>query len=127
MAEPTPRPWALDTLDGTTIYSAKLMTGVAAFSRDPHCEHRPYPGGPGGHHFSPPESLAEQQANARLVLAAVQRYDELLLVLKDYLQLCPAFRSKPIGAPGSDARARQDDHIALEIRAQTIIARLKGT
>jgi len=123
MVEPTPRPWALDSLDGTTLYSASGHTGVAAFAPDPLCREH-YQGGPGGHYFAPPKTLAERQANARLVLEAVQRYDELLLVVKDYLQIFPAFRAMPEGAPGSSVRALQDEHIALEDRALAIIQRL---
>lgn len=125
--EPTRRPWVLDSLDGTTLYSAAGHTGVAAFGPDPLCREHYKGGSPGGNYFAPPETLAERQANARLVLAAVQRYDELLLVVKDYLQICPAFRTKPIGAPGSDARAAQDEHIALEDRANSLIGKVKGT
>jgi hypothetical protein len=120
---PTARPWVLDSV-GTTLYAADRHTGVAAFGPDPLCREH-YQGGPNGHYFAPAESVAERQANARLVLEAVTRYDELLLVLKDYLQLCPAFRMKPIGSPGSAARAQQDDHIALEDRARAITNRLK--
>ena len=38
--------------------------------------------------------------------------------LREYMAFYPAFRAKPIGAPTSEARERQDSEIALENRAK---------
>ena len=66
--------------------------------------------------------LPARQANANLIAAA----PELLAVLKEYLAYLPAFRSKPVGAPGSAARGEQDALIALEDRAKGIVAKAEG-
>ncbi len=50
---------------------------------------------------------------------------ELAEVLEHYVQMFPAFRSKPIGAEGSNARAIQDAHIAAEDKADSILAKLR--
>lgn len=38
----------------------------------------------------------------------------LITAARTYARTNPAFRSKPMGAPGSDARLRQQDQIAAE-------------
>ncbi len=48
---------------------------------------------------------------------------QMVFVLKVYMATFPAFRLKPIGAPNSDARKAQDEHIALEDRTRSIITR----
>ena len=52
-----------------------------------------------------------------------QTIAELVSVLRAVLAEYPAFRSKPIGAPGSYSRAQQDSHIALEDRIKRAIER----
>ncbi len=52
--------------------------------------------------------------------------DDLKQALKNLVALHPAFRSKPIGAPGSQARFEQDAAIAAEDAAMTVIARVEG-
>lgn len=47
--------------------------------------------------------------------------DELLACLDTYVGLYPAFRSKPVGAPGSLARQGQNFAIQLEDRAYAAI------
>lgn len=50
---------------------------------------------------------------------------ELVEALDGYLDICPAFRSKPMGAPGSNARHNQTMHIGLEDRVKTLLSRVK--
>lgn len=50
--------------------------------------------------------------------------EKLLAVLKRLLAAAPAFRSKNIGSPNSQARASQVEHIAAEDAARKIIAEL---
>lgn len=45
----------------------------------------------------------------------------LATLLRLYVQAYPAFRSKPIGAPGSAARATQEMQIALEDAAKALL------
>ena len=40
-----------------------------------------------------------------------------------YMQIHPAFRSRPIGAPYSNARMNQENEIALEDSAKAVIKR----
>ena len=48
--------------------------------------------------------------NARLIIAA----PDLLAVLRSYMEMFPAFRAKPVGAPESEMRAREDKLIVME-------------
>lgn len=48
---------------------------------------------------------------------------EMSAVLRDVMAEYPAFRSKPMGAPGSFVRDRQDRQIALEDRIKKAIKR----
>lgn len=41
-------------------------------------------------------------------------YVSLALLLRQYLNAYPAFRSKPVGSPGSSARAQQEEATRLE-------------
>lgn len=59
-------------------------------------------------------------------LALALAAPELLAVLEEYLATVPAFRSKPVGAVGSAARAHQQFLIALEDRAKAAVALAKG-
>ena len=82
MIGPTPGPWRVDLLDGTTVYSDHLHTGVAACAPDPMCREH-YVGGPvGGNYFAPPDSLGERQANARLISRALMMRDLLFAIEK---------------------------------------------
>lgn len=58
-------------------------------------------------------------SNAHLIAVA----PELLEALEQYVEANPAFRLKPVGAPGSSARKAQDIHIALEDAALAAIAK----
>lgn len=51
---------------------------------------------------------------------------ELLAALKNVVAGRPAFRSKPIGAPGSVARIEQDHEIRLEDEALAAISKATG-
>jgi len=62
----------------------------------------------------------------REVLSAVESKGELRELLREYVHFSPAFYSKPMGAPGSEIRAGQEYHIALEERARAAIARATG-
>lgn len=50
----------------------------------------------------------------------------LRLIVRHYLDIAPAFRSKPVGAPNSAARVEQNEHIALEDDARAALALAKG-
>ncbi len=60
-------------------------------------------------------------AASRLVKA-----DELRRACEVLLACAPAFRSRPLGAAGSVARAEQDAHIAAEDAARAAIARFEA-
>ena len=45
----------------------------------------------------------------------------LRVALERLLAAAPAFTSKPIGAPGSEAREKQDEHIAAEKHALMVL------
>ena len=47
--------------------------------------------------------------------------EQLAEILKEYLKLYPAFRVKPIGAPGSKARQEQEYQIELEDRVKELL------
>lgn len=49
--------------------------------------------------------------------------DQVAAALREYLQAFPAFRAKPIGAPFSDERERQEEAIAREDRARAALQR----
>lgn len=51
---------------------------------------------------------------------------ELAQMLKRYIAAHPAFRMKPIGAPGSIARIEQEHLMALEDSAQALIVKAGG-
>ena len=48
---------------------------------------------------------------------------EVLEVLQRYVFAYPAFRIKPVGAPGSEKRIEQENLMALEDAAQELIRR----
>lgn len=54
-------------------------------------------------------------------IARIQ-FEVLRGLLLEYVKFSPAFRSKPLGAPGSLARQGADYHIDLENRAIAAIA-----
>jgi hypothetical protein len=51
---------------------------------------------------------------------------DLVEALERYLDVRPAFRLKPIGAPGSAARQEQSDSIAAEDFARAVLAKAQG-
>jgi len=69
------------------------------------------------------QDMNDREEYARLFAAA----PELLAALKQYVATYPAFKSRPIGAPGSPARIEQDVLIAMEMAARTAIAKAEGT
>lgn len=58
------------------------------------------------------------KADARLELA--------LLLLEGYVKMFPAFRSKPIGAPFSPERLKQDAHIELQDKARAFLVEVRS-
>ncbi len=48
-------------------------------------------------------------------------YDAIASVLESYINTYPAFRTKPVGAPGSQARDEQELKIALEDAARAVL------
>lgn len=51
---------------------------------------------------------------------------DLLAALRMYLEVLPAFRGKPVGAPGSAARTTHDLHAVAEQMALDAIAKAEG-
>lgn len=49
------------------------------------------------------------------------RIAELTAIVRDYVRLYPPFVSKPIGAPGSQARQDQNEKIDLDRRAKAAL------
>jgi len=61
-------------------------------------------------------------------LAALRsRVAELEGALRGLLAASPAFRGMPIGAPGSHARAKQEEHERAEDAARAVLAKSKET
>ena len=60
---------------------------------------------------------------ASLMRAVVSERTDLIAALRDMLAEYPVYRGKPIGAPGSNARAEHDRRIAIEDRARATLAR----
>lgn len=73
---------------------------------------------------------ALKEENKRLqeeVEAGRRALPDLIQCLRDYAGTYPAFRSKPVGAPGSPARMEQDFQIDLEARSKAAIDAAMGT
>lgn len=68
------------------------------------------------------DTAETRDANARLIAAA----PDLLQVLERYVAAYPAFRIKPVGAPGSEKRIEQENLMALEDAARAAIAKARG-
>lgn len=56
----------------------------------------------------------------------MSQYDALIKALQAYIDHRPAFRVRPIGAPGSPARVAQQIEIEIEDQALAAIARATG-
>ena len=67
----------------------------------------------------------DKAAMRQLWLCSAHNLDETLELLSTYVMTYPAFRNKPVGAPGSEARRKQDFEIALEDRAIALVAKLR--
>lgn len=61
------------------------------------------------------------------ICTAVNAKDDLVMALRRLLAANPAFRSKPMGAPNSDARHKQDKHMAAEDAARAALGRAGDT
>lgn len=69
---------------------------------------------------------AECEVGGRLLCKLHRDTDHvsgMLAILRRYMAAYPAFRIKPVGAPGSEKRVEQENLIALEDDALDIIAR----
>lgn len=51
---------------------------------------------------------------------------QMLAIIKRYMRTYPAFRARPVGAPGSQKRIEQEDQIDLEDDARAAIAKAEG-
>ena len=71
---------------------------------------------------SPPEA-AEIVASMEQALVT---HEGVVAALEGLLEAAPAFRSKPVGAFGSSARAQQDAHIVAEDVARAALAKAKA-
>lgn len=69
-----------------------------------------------------PRALVTRKDEAGLFAAAA----DLRHVLERYMAAYPAFRMKPVGAPGSEKRAEQENLMALEDAARAAIAKTRG-
>lgn len=67
------------------------------------------------------------EAVGRLIVKAVNERDELIAALRGMVIANPAFRHNRIGAPGSGARANQDNKITAEDRALAALARAESS
>jgi hypothetical protein len=65
---------------------------------------------------------AEADANARLIRAAPELYE----ALDDMVAVFKPFSSKPIGAPGSQARIEQEMQICAHANALAVLAKARG-
>lgn len=109
MANHTPGPWTTRLYDSQIVVYGPKKIQVLATSW--HSSIRAsYP------------LKAESIANATLAAAA----PDLLAVLQRYVAAYPAFRMKPIGAPGSEKRVEQENLMALEDAARAAFAKARG-
>lgn len=75
------------------------------------------------------EALFEHMRRIRAITEVIEAHSkdapDLLEVLSRYVSAYPAFRMKPVGAPGSDKRIEQQNLMALEDTAQAAIVAAK--
>lgn len=77
----------------------------------------------------PPDAdglLMPSEADARKLANAMNAHNDLLAALRMYLEVLPASRGKPVGAPGSAARSTHDLHAVAEQMALDAIAKAEG-
>lgn len=67
-------------------------------------------------------TITEDSRNGKFYWA-----EDVNALLQRWLDAAPAFRTKPLGAPGSCARAAQDEHIALEDATRACLQSAVGT
>lgn len=77
-------------------------------------------------HLPPDATYKNRDANAAFIVRACNSHDALVEALENLLAANPAFRSMPIGSPGSVARIAQDMAIEAEDAAKVAIALAKG-
>ena len=56
----------------------------------------------------------------------IQVIEEMRALLTEYVTYFPAFRAKPVGSPGTDARVQQEADIRREDRARAVLALRPG-
>lgn len=75
--------------------------------------------------FDPRETVIDA-ANAAFIVRACNSHDALVEALENLLNANPAFRSMPLGSPGSVARIAQEMSIEAEDAAKAALALAKG-
>ena len=65
----------------------------------------------------------DDELREQIITQLETRVRELETVLCFYTAAFPAFRSKPVGAPGSIERWAQETHIEWETKAQTALSK----
>lgn len=71
-------------------------------------------------------SVVSFPENAPFIVSRVNAHEALVEALSEYLIMYPAFRSKPMGAPNSEARATQDAQISCEDAALAALSLAEG-
>lgn len=74
-----------------------------------------------GHNNNFADATFVDYGACRAFAAAARALPDLVKVLERYMDAYPAFRIKPIGAPGSAARIEQENLMALEDAAKRLI------
>lgn len=64
-----------------------------------------------------------KEEDAQAAVTAANSHDDLVKLLERYMAAYPAFRIKPVGAPGSEKRIEQENLMALEDAARAALAR----
>lgn len=72
------------------------------------------------------DRAGEGDGNADFIVRACNSHAALVEALEAMLAAYPAFRSKPVGAPNSDARIKQEEEIRLEDYARAALALARG-
>jgi len=68
----------------------------------------------------------EARLNAAFIVRACNSHDALASALQDMVSNFEPFRSRPVGAPNSSARAEQDAQIAAFDKAKAALASIEG-
>jgi hypothetical protein len=63
-------------------------------------------------------------ANAAFIVKACNAHNKLVEALRWYVEANPAFRSMPIGAPGSPMRLKQEEALRMEDAALALLEKV---